>query len=53
MCSTANAPGQLYDIIEHEKNCLYNKIFLPWKVGLNTIYSKEEIALQKQSPSFA
>jgi hypothetical protein len=52
MASTPNAPGGLFEQIENEQDSLYNKIFLPWQIGLDTIFSKEEIALQKQSPSF-
>ncbi|MGH9926553.1 MAG: hypothetical protein ACRD5B_14375 [Nitrososphaeraceae archaeon] len=29
--------------IQNEENSLYNKIFLPYTLGLNNIFSKEEI----------
>ena len=34
MVSTPNAPGQLFETIEREKNCLYHRIFLDYTYGL-------------------
>ena len=52
MVSTPNAPGQLFETIEREKDCLYHRIFLDYRVGLGKIYSQKEIAIAKTSPSF-
>ena len=52
MVSTPNAPGQLFETIEREKNCLYHRIFLDYTYGLGKIYSQKEIAIAKTSPSF-
>lgn len=43
MISTPNAPGGLYETIELENPSIYNKIFLPYTIGLGSIFSKEEI----------
>ena len=37
MVSTPNAPGQLFETIEREKNCLYHRIFLDYTYGLDKI----------------
>lgn len=52
MVSTPNAPGQLFETIEREKDCLYHRILLDYRVGLDKIYSQKEIAIAKTSPSF-
>jgi len=53
MASTPDRPGSLYDRIENQGLCPhYYKIFLPYTVGENKIYTKEEIELAKQSPMF-
>jgi hypothetical protein len=54
MVSTPNAPEGLFEKIEREpeKTCLYKRLSLDYTYGLNRIYTKEEIALVKQSPSF-
>jgi hypothetical protein len=52
MVSTPNAPGQLFETIEREKNSLYHRIFLDYTIGLGKIYSHKEIAIAKTSPSF-
>lgn len=52
MVSTPKAPGQLFETIEREKNCLYHRIFLDYTIGLGKIYSQKEIAIAKTSPSF-
>ena len=54
MVSTPNMPGGLMESIEHEPeiNCLYKRIKLDYRYGLNKIYSIEEIEKAKQSPSF-
>lgn len=52
MVSTPNLPGGLFESIEKEQNCLYERVFLPYTVGMGHIYSEKEIAIAKQSPSF-
>jgi hypothetical protein len=54
LCSTPNAPEQLFDRIEHEPEttCLYKRLFLDYTYGLNRIYTEDEINAAKQSPSF-
>lgn len=54
MVSTPNAPEQLFDRIEHEpeSTCLYHRLFLDYTYGLGRIYTEEEIAQAKRSPSF-
>lgn len=37
---------------EPEDQCIYKRMFLSWKTGLNKIYTEKEIELQRQSPSF-
>ena len=38
--------------IQNEPNSLYNKIYLPYRVTLNSLFTEEEIAEQKISQSF-
>ena len=54
MVSTPNAPGGLFDTIQKEplETCLYKKFFLDYLWGIDKIYSEEEIANAKLSPSF-
>jgi hypothetical protein len=54
MVSTPNAPDGLFEKIEREPEdtCLYKRFFLDYTYGLDRIYTREEIALAKQSPSF-
>ena len=54
MVSTPNAPDGLFEKIEREQEdtCLYKRLFLDYTYGLDKIYTREEIALAKQSPSF-
>ncbi len=54
MVSTPNAPEGLFEEIEKEpeSKCLYTRLFLPYHVGLGTIYTQEEIDKAKDSPSF-
>lgn len=54
LASTPNKPDSLFDRIEKEKEstCIYHRVKLDYKYGLNKIYSKEEIEKAKQSPSF-
>lgn len=37
---------------ELEDKCIYKRLFLDYTYGLGKIYSKEEVAKAKQSPSF-
>jgi hypothetical protein len=54
MVSTPNAPDGLFQKIEQEpeETCIYKRIFLDYTCGLDKIYSREEIAKAKSSPSF-
>jgi hypothetical protein len=52
MESTPNAPNQLYESIENEEPCLYEKIFLPYTVAVGKMYSKQDILDAQASPSF-
>jgi hypothetical protein len=54
MVSTPNAPEQLFERIEKEPEdtCLYKRLFLDYTYGIGKIYTAEEIAKAKQSPSF-
>lgn len=54
MVSTPQDPGGLFDQIEHEPEwkCIYRRLFLPYHVGLNKIYTELEIANAKKSPAF-
>jgi hypothetical protein len=54
MTSTPNAPEGLFEQIEREPEdlCLYHRIQLPYTVGLNKIYTPEEILEQRSSPGF-
>jgi hypothetical protein len=54
MVSTPNAPGGLFEKIEHESfdTCIYRKIFLDYTYGVGKIYTKEEIDKARMSPSF-
>ena len=54
MVSTPNAPDGLFEHIEREADdvCLYRRLFLPYTIGMDTIYSHEEITKAKESPSF-
>ena len=54
MISTPNAPGGLFESIEKEpeETCIYKRIKLDYTVGLDKIYTIEEIEKAKGSPSF-
>lgn len=54
MVSTPNAPDGLFEHIEREpqETCLYHRVYLPYTVGMGTIYSQVEIAKAMESPSF-
>lgn len=54
MVSTPNNPSGLFEQIENEpsESCLYNRLFLDYRVGLGKIYSVADIEKAKQSPSF-
>lgn len=52
MESTPNAPNQLYETIENEEPCLYDKVFLPYTVALGKMYTPQDILAAQQSPSF-
>jgi hypothetical protein len=50
--STPYSIGGLMESIQKEENSIYTKLFLNYEVGLNKIFSKEDIEKAKQSPSF-
>ena len=54
MVSTPNAPGGLFESIEKEPagQSIYHRIVLGYQRGLGKIYSNEDIAQAKRSPSF-
>ena len=54
MVSTPNAPNGLFDKIEREpeESCIYKSLKMDYTYGLDLIYSEEEIAKAKRSPSF-
>ena len=51
---TPNAPDGLFEKIEREPEdtCLYKRLFLDYTYGIEKIYTREEIALAKESLSF-
>ena len=54
LVSTPNRPDGLFNQIEKEpfNTCLYKKFYLDYLWGVNKIYTDEEIATAKLSPSF-
>ena len=54
MVSTPNAPEGLFERIEKEPEdtCLYKQIFLDYTYGISKIYTVEEVAQARKSPSF-
>jgi len=52
MVSTPNLPGGLYEEMEKEKDCMYERLKLGYQLGENKIYTPEGIAEAKLSPSF-
>ena len=54
MVSTPNAPEGLFEEIEREPDdkCLYKRLFFDYTVGLDKIYTVQEIAKARESPSF-
>jgi hypothetical protein len=52
MVSTPNVPGGLMDTMEREVNSMYERIRLDYTIGLNKIYTEEQINEAKKSPTF-
>lgn len=52
LVSTPNMPNGLFEKIEKDNNSIYEKIFLPYTVGLGKIFSEKEIEQAKLSESF-
>jgi len=52
MVSTPNLPGGLYEQMEAEDKSIYKRIAWNYEVGLNKIYTQEDIRKAKESPSF-
>lgn len=51
-CSTPNLPDDNFGAIEFEKDPMYKRVFLHYTEGLGKIYTDEEIARAKATPSF-
>jgi len=54
MVSTPKIPGGLFEQIENEPEdvCIYRRIYLPYTIAVNKIYTEEEMEKAKRSPSF-
>lgn len=52
MVSTPNIPGGLMEKIQNEEPSIYNKLFLPYNIGIGSMFSQEQIENNKNSPSF-
>jgi hypothetical protein len=52
IASTPNRPDGPMQQIQQEEPSLYNKVFLPYTVGLGTIYTEKQIKENMKSPSF-
>jgi hypothetical protein len=52
MVSTPNRPGGLMEKIQEESDSIYHKLFLPYTVGVGTMYSQDQINQNMKSPSF-
>jgi late competence protein required for DNA uptake (superfamily II DNA/RNA helicase) len=54
LCNNPARVSDLMDFIrqQSEEECFYKRMFLSYKVGLNKIYTPEEIEIQKKSLSF-
>ena len=52
MESTPNAPNQLYESIEREEPSLYTKVFIPYDLAMDKMFTEQDIAAARQSPSF-
>lgn len=52
MVSTPNMPGGLFEKIEQEAESIYHRMFLPYTKGEGNIYSLEQLAEARRSPSF-
>jgi hypothetical protein len=50
--STPYYPGGLMEKIQNEEKSIYQRIYLPYTVGINKIFTQEDIDLAKTSPSF-
>jgi hypothetical protein len=54
LCSTPDRPNDLMDLIrqEPEDKCIYHRLYLDYTYGLDKIYPREEMAIQRLSPSW-
>ncbi len=50
--STPNIPGGLFEAMEFEKASMYQRHIMLYDQGMGKIYSEEQIAIAKLSPSF-
>lgn len=52
LVSTPNLPGGLFETIEREEPCLYEKIPLLYPIGMNKMYDEASIKKAMESPSY-
>jgi hypothetical protein len=54
MVSTPHLPGGLFEKIqlEDDKTCIYHRLYLNYRVGLNKVYTEQDIIEAMKSPSF-
>lgn len=52
IATTPNVPGGAAETLQQEENSLYNKIMLPYTLGLGTIYTQQQIQENMKSHSF-
>ncbi|MEM2141325.1 hypothetical protein [Nitrososphaera sp.] len=50
--STPNLPGGLCERLDKDQSGIYHKRYLPYKVGVGKIYTRQEIAKAMKSPAF-
>jgi len=52
LVSTPNMPNGMFDKIEKDPNSIYQKVLLPYTVGMEKIFTKDDIDNAKKSASF-
>lgn len=54
LISTPNVPGTMFENImeEPDQTCLYKRYYMPYTIGLDKIYTREDIEMAKRSPNF-
>lgn len=53
MISTPNRPGSLFDRIEHDPDSMFCKVYWPYTIALNKIYTVQEVEAVRKQPGFA